>query len=174
MKKIVFNCLFLTLLTIPLAQSQMGRFHKFSLNDNQVPVTVLESQNEHFPNGFVTNWFRYSNLPEGNRTGSYYISNFQFEGSNSFKAYYTDEGRLVSHVKFLPKFALPEELVENVGNTYLNTRIKSGDLIRLYDYDMEVYRLRINIEGLLQYVYFDKYARMLEGGNLPFEIMTLN
>jgi hypothetical protein len=174
MKKLIFTTVLVSLFTIQTTSSQMGRFQKYSLSESEVPESVLISQKENFPTGFVTNWFQYSNFPSPNENSSYYISSFQKQGTNSFKAYFNAEGELISKVTFLPTFALPEVIQEGVHNSHLNTRIKSGDLIRIYDLNLEIYRVRINTEGLLQYVYYDKYARMLDGNRLPVEVLSLN
>jgi hypothetical protein len=174
MKNLILTTVLISLFTVQTTNSQMGRYQKYSLNESEVPEIVLESQRENFPRGFVTDWFQYSNFPSPNENSSYYISSFQKQGSNSFKAYFNAEGELISKVTFLPTFALPEVIQEGVHNSYLNTRIKSGDLIRLYEPDIEIYRVRINTEGLLTYVYYDRYARMLDGNRLPVEVLSLN
>jgi hypothetical protein len=174
MKKIILTSVLISLFALQTTNSQMGRFQKYSLSESQVPESVLASQRVNFPNSFVTNWFQYSNFPSPTENSSYYISSFQKQGSNSFRAYFTADGELISKITFLPTFTLPEVILERVHNSYLNTRIKSGDLIKLYDLDIEIYRVRLNTEGLLQYVYYDRYARMLSGSQIPAEVLTLN
>lgn len=164
----------LLLISSTVLMAQMDRNHKVALNDSEVPVPVRVSQQNHFPNGFVINWHSYSNLPDPSEKENYYISTFKKQGSRSFKAYFDGEGNVIAKITFLPTYTLPESIQESVNNAYLNSKIKSGDLIELYDRDMTLYRVRVNTEGLLQYMYYDRYARMLDPRRLPTELFALN
>ena len=165
---------FIMVFSISVLKAQMDRNHKIALSSYEVPTSVLESQKFNFPNGYVTKWSKYTNLPVASVDDYFYISNFKHSGVHSFKAYFDQEGNVIAKMTFMPSFELPEMIQESVNNSYLNTRIKSGDLIKLYDLDIEIYRVRINTEGLLQYVYYDRYAKMLNPQRLPYEVMFLN
>lgn len=172
--KRLFTVLFVTVISTTVLKAQMDRNHKFTLDTYEVPASVKASQKENFPNGFVTQWSKYTNLPNTEKDDWFYISNFKKLGAQNFKAYFDPEGNIIAKMTFLPTYELPESILESVGTNALNTRIKSGDLIRIYDLDIEIYRVRINTEGLLQYVYYDRYAKMLNPRRLPSEVMFLN
>ena len=173
MKKIVLLS-FILLFSTMVLKAQMDRNHKIALNTSDVPTLVRASQQQNFPNGFVTNWSKYTNIPETESYDWFYISNFKKQGAQNFKAYFDSEGKIIAKMTFLATYELPERIVESVGTNSLSTRIKSGDLIKLYDLDIEIFRVRINTEGLLQYVYYDRYARMLNPRRLPTEVLFLN
>jgi hypothetical protein len=81
---------------------------------------------------------------------------------------------VIARLTFLPAYSIPESIQGKVLANYQRSKIKSAQLIELYDRDMEIYRVRINTDGLLQDLYYDKYAKMLNASRLPVEILNLN
>jgi len=172
MKKI--TSFLIILLPALVCLGQMDRNHKEMLASYEVPASVRSSQETNFPNTFVTRWYQYSNLPEPDPRDLYYTSNFKREGTNSFKAYFDQQGNVIARLTFLPAYSIPESIQGKVLANYQRSKIKSAQLIELYDRKMEIYRIRINTDGLLQDLYYDRYAKMLNASRLPVEILSLN
>jgi hypothetical protein len=173
MKKILTPLLAL-LVPAVLCTAQMDRNHKEALSGHEIPPVVLASQKSNFPNAFVTKWHSYSNLPKPGPNDLFYSANYKSQGSNSFKAYFDQQGNVIARMTFLPNYSIPESIRQDVLSANQNSKIKSGDLIELYDRDMVLYRVRVNTDGLLQYLYYDKYAKMLKASRVPMEVLSLN
>lgn len=98
------------------------------------------------------------------------MATFKKQGRLGNYAYYTPEGELLAYSLFVDGFDLPDNIQEYCFRNYNQSRIKAAELIDLENPQQFIYRVRLNAEGLLTYVYFDNNGNPIDKFKLPREI----
>ena len=102
----------------------------------------------------------------------YYKVIFKDNGLLGQKAFYDTEG-FVGFVGHIYGKNLPESIQIKATSYFDINTVKQGQIIELNEPYIFIYRLKINNQGLLEHVYFDKYGNVLDKNNLPSKIFTL-
>ncbi len=167
------NSLYITIglfLLSHVAIAQYSNINRENIDTNDVPENVAQAQKEQFRNGFVTNWKVHKKDKKVQNDTPYYMATFKKQGRLGNYAYYSEEGDLLAYSLFVDSFDLPENIQEYCFRNYNQTKIKAAELIDLENPQQFIYRVRLNAEGLLTYLYFDTNGNPVDKFNLPREI----
>lgn len=166
--------MFLTALLaiLPGAFCQYSNIIRVEINEAAVPELVQQAQQWQFPDGFVTGW-KYHTLQEdieGDTT--YYMATFKRAGRTGNYSYFSTDGTLLAYSLYVSSADLPASIQENASRKLEGSVIKSAELLDLENPKRQLYRVRLNNDGLLKYVYFDMNGNALEKRDLPPKIFV--
>jgi hypothetical protein len=169
MKNILYITVSLFFFTqITFAQySSIGRE---DINTNEVPELVTNAQRNKFNDGFVTKWNVHKESDKVENDALYYMATFKKKGRLGNYAYYTEQGDLLAYSLFVDSFEVPANIREYCFRKYDNAKIKAAELIDLENPQRFIYRVRLNADGQLTYLYFDTNGNPIDKFKLPREI----
>ncbi len=143
-----------------------------TINESSVPSEVIRAQNMQFNDGFVIGWKLHvkNKLIQDDLT--YYMANFKKNGRVGNYAYYSEIGTLLAYSVYVNSFDLPEGIQDYCNTHFQQKKIKSAELIDIENPKRFVYRVRLNNDGMLRYIYFDNNGNVIEKHKLPTEIFA--
>jgi len=169
MKNLIYTTLCLCLAT-QIAVAKYSGIDREVINTNEVPEVVTDAQKKQFRTGFVTKWKIHKKNEIFADDSAYYMATFKKQGRLGNYAYYTPEGELLAYSLFVDNFDLPENIQEYCFRNYNNARIKAAEFIDLEKPQQFIYRVRLNADGLLTYIYFNTNGNPIDKFKLPREI----
>ncbi len=167
-KYITFSLFFVTTLAI----AQYHSIVRTEIAESEVPEEVILSQRFEFSDGFITGWKFHTKQDTIQNDTSYFMASFKKDGRLGNYAYYSEEGKLLAYLLHINSGDLPGSIQENAKNNLRGSYIKSAELIDLENPKRQLYRVRLNNEGLLQYVYYDMSGNIIDKMKLPAEIFS--
>lgn len=172
MKKSIYVTLFVALISISNGWAQYHSHSRTIIKESEVPIAVIESQRKQFYDGFVTEWQIHEKDDSWENDLTHYMATFKKDGRFGNYAYYSPEGTLYAYSLFVNPFDLGESIQELSQKSYEGSRIKSAELIDIEDPQVKIYRIRMNNEGQLNYLYFDINGNRINKNQLPIKIFT--
>jgi hypothetical protein len=169
--KLYLSNLFFLLFTISIF-AQYDAVDRFSIDEREVPSAVINAQRNQFLDGFVTEWKLHNKNIDRENDLTHYMAIFKKDGRQGNRSYYSTSGDLLAYVVFINSFDIPETIQIDVKEKFEKSKIKAGEFIDLENPKREFYRIKLNNDGLLQYIYYDKLGRQLQKRNLPIEIFS--
>lgn len=152
------------------ATAQYSNIERTTINESDVPEEVIRAQRMEFPGGFVTNWKFHKKQIAVDNDATYYMAAFKKAGRLGNYSYYTDTGKLLAYSLYMTRFDLPESIQNAAMNNLNGSVIKSAELIDLENPKRTIYRVRLNSDGSLQYIYFDNNGNQIDKRKLPPDI----
>jgi hypothetical protein len=149
---------------------QYSSISREAINTNEVPELVIKAQRDKFSDGFVTNWKVHKESDKVENDIQYYMATFKKKGRLGNYAYYTKHGNLLAYSLFVDSFEVPANIREYCFQNYNNAKIKAAELIDLENPQRFIYRVRLNADGQLTYLYFDTNGNPIDKFKLPREI----
>jgi hypothetical protein len=162
------SCFLITLVAV----GQYSDIVRVAINEAAVPETVQQAQQWQFPDGFVTGWKYHSLQQDIEDDTTYYMASFKRGGRPGNYAYFSADGTLLAYSLYVSSDDLPAGIQENAGRKLNGSVIKSAELIDLENPKRQLYRVRLNSDGLLKYIYFDMNGNLLERATLPSKIFV--
>ncbi|MEL6810291.1 MAG: hypothetical protein AAFP76_03030 [Bacteroidota bacterium] len=172
MKNTLRCLLFITFFSTTTVWSQYHSIDRKVVKNSDVPMEVKAAQRTAFRDGFVTEWQIHVKDDSWKNDLTHYMAIFKKDGRFGNYAYYSPEGELFAYSLFVNPMDLPEIIQENTQNYFEGARIKSAELIDLEKPKTYLYRIRLNNEGQLKYLYFDRNGKPLDKNWLPIQIFT--
>lgn len=166
---------YITLILFFITTLAMGQYHatvRDQINESEVPEEVLRSQQFQFSDGFITEWKFHTRQETIEEDATYFMASFKKDGRLGNYAYYAEDGTLLAYLLHINSGDLPGSIQENAKNSLKGSHIKSAELIDLEHPKRMLYRVRLNSEGLLKYVYYDMYGNLLDKTKLPSQIFV--
>lgn len=158
------------LLSITIATAQYQDIERTKIEKSQVPEAVTDAQQRQFREGFVTQWKLHLQNNKYQDDVTYYMAKFKKGGAHGNYAYYSTEGELLAYSLFKNGFDLPESIQDYCFTNFRDTKIKSAEFIDLENPKQFIYRVRLNQQGQLQYLYFSNDGQLIEKERLPAKI----
>jgi hypothetical protein len=137
--------------------------------ENDVPEEIIKSQRKQFYDGFVTQWKLHTQNKANQNDTTYYMANFKNKGRRGNYAYYSTLGDLLASSIYMSPFDIPGNIKEYCINKYQETKIKSAELILIGSQNRQIYRVRLNKDGALTYLYFDTNGNPIDKRQVPPE-----
>ncbi len=168
--KTFYSSLSFILLAINCLFGQYSDIERSEIPEGQVPSAVLVSQQREFNQGFVTGWKIHTKNNALAEDVDYFMATFKNKGRLGNYAYYTVTGELLAYSLFVDARDLPENIQEYCFRNFNNSNIKSAELIDLENPQQFIYRVRLNEDGILNYLYFDNNGNVIDKFKLPLKI----
>lgn len=152
-----------------------GQYHaieRVKINESDVPEEVVRSQRFEFSDGFVTGWKFHTREDAVEEDTSYFMASFKKDGRLGNYSYFSEEGELLAYLLHINSGDLPGNIQESAKNNLKGSYIKSAELIDLENPKRQLYRIRLNSEGQLKYVYYDMYGNIIDKYKLPSQIFV--
>jgi hypothetical protein len=172
MKKLTLLVLAALFLSPYCSSAQYHSIKRTNIKEAEVPTAVRNAQRKQFYDGFVTEWQIHEKDDSWENDLTHYMATFKKDGRFGNYAYYSPQGVLFAYSLFVNPFDLPESIQELSQASYEGSRIKSAELIDLEDPKLFIYRIRMNNEGQLNYLYFDINGNRFDKNRLPLKIFT--
>ena len=150
--------------------AQYSNIARETITTNEVPEVVIKAQRDQFRDGFVTEWKMHKESDKIENDRPYYMATFKKKGRYGNYAYYAEEGTLLAYSLFVDSFEVPANIREYCFRNYDNAKIKGAELIDLENPQQFIYRVRLNADGQLTYLYFDANGNPIDKFKLPKEI----
>jgi hypothetical protein len=150
--------------------AQYSSIDRKAINTSEVPDLVTTAQRTKFSDGFVTKWKLHKESDKVENDKPYYMATFKKQGGLGNYAYYTEQGDLLAYSLFIDSFNVPANIREYCFRNYNNAQIIAAELIDLENPQQFIYRVRLNAEGQLTYLYFDTNGNPIDKFKLPREI----
>ena len=170
MKKVVLVTFVLFVSFTSIAQ--YSTIVREDIKEADVPDAVKQAQRMQFYDGFVTGWkfHKKQNDIQGDKT--YYVANFKKDGRLGNYSYYSEDGQLLAYLLHIDSGNLPGSIQENAAGNLNRSNIKSAELIDLENPQRQLYRVRLNNDGLLKYVYYDMRGNLMDKRDLPVALFA--
>jgi len=172
MKKTTLITLFLAVFSVSFSWAQYHSISRTVIQESEVPLAVIDSQRTQFYDGFVTEWQIHQKDDSWENDLTHYMATFKKDGRFGNYAYYSPEGTLYAYSLFVNPYDLGESIQELSQKSFEGSRIKSAELIDIEDPQVKIYRIRMNNEGQLNYLYFDINGNPIDKNRLPIKIFT--
>lgn len=150
--------------------AQYSSIARESINTTEVPELVTTAQRTKFNDGFVTNWKVHKESHKVENDTQYYMATFKKQGRLGNYAYYTEQGDLLAYSLFIDSFEVSANIREYCFRNHDNAKIKAAELIHLENPQRLIYRVRLNADGQLTYLYFDTNGNPIDKLKLPRKI----
>jgi hypothetical protein len=150
--------------------AQYSNIAREDINTIDVPELVTRAQRNKFNDGFVTKWKVHKESDKVENDAPYYMATFKKKGRLGNYAYYTEQGDLLAYSLFVDSFEVPANIREYCFRNYNDAKIKAAELIDLENPQQFIYRVRLNADGQLTYLYFDANGNPIDKFKLPKEI----
>jgi hypothetical protein len=172
MKKLTL-LVFAALILSPICTfAQYHSIKRTVIQESEVPSEIIDAQRKQFYNGFVTEWQIHEKDASWENDLTHYMATFKKDGRFGNYAYYSPKGTLYAYSLFVNPFDLGESIQELSQKSFEGSRIKSAELIDIEDPQVQIYRVRMNNEGQLNYLYFDINGNRIDKNQLPVKIFT--
>ena len=152
--------------------SQYSSIERRVIDRTEVPEAVIKSQRNQFPDGFVTQWKIHTRDVSVDQDITYYMATFKKDGRLGNYSYYSPAGKLYAYSIFISAFDLPEYIRNQINNEMSGWFIKAAEMIDLEDPHRYIYRVRLNNNGQLRYLYFDGNGEPISKNKLPANIFA--
>jgi hypothetical protein len=152
-----------------------GQYHaieRVQINESDVPEEVVRAQRLEFSDGFVTGWKFHMREDTVDDDTSYFMASFKKDGRLGNYSYYSKEGELLAYLLHINSGDLPGNIQESAKNSLQGSYIKSAELIDLENPKRQLYRVRLNSDGQLKYLYYDMYGNIIDRYKLPAQIFA--
>ena len=160
--------LFVTLLSFhALLSGQSNRFEGRVIPAEEVPASVLASQENNFTGKKVVRWrFQRSTGVKGNSIDRYVVT--MKEGKRPLSnARYAPDGELIYYAEYYGLKTIPDFLVPDLRENFPGQRTTGGTHIKLYKTKKEYYRIRLKKGSTVTYVFYDKNGNQVDRNKLP-------
>ncbi len=167
------NTIYITVSLFFFTQSIFAQYSSIAretISTNEVPEVVTKAQRNKFNDGFVTTWKVHKESDKVENDTLYYMATFKKKGRLGNYAYYTEQGGLLAYSLFVDSFEVPANIREYCFRNYNDAKIKAAELIDLENPQQFIYRVRLNADGQLTYLYFDTNGNPIDKFKLPREI----
>lgn len=170
--KTIKHISFSLLLVCTITFGQYHTIERTQINESDVPEEIIRSQRFQFHDGFVTGWKFHTREDAVQEDTSYYMASFKKDGRLGNYAYYSEKGELLAYLLHINSGDLPGSIQENAKNSLKGSHIKSAELIDLENPKRQLYRVRLNSQGQLKYMYYDMYGNIIDKFKLPSQIFV--
>lgn len=172
MKRSIPHLCIVFLIATSTMLAQYNEIETLDLSADEVPMEVLANHRSRFPGSFNYEWqrqnARFIDLDES----THFVVHFKKDGRMGHKAFYDANYNFVAYVGFVQNLNLPESIQDQAPEFLLGSYVKSGEIIEMGAPSMFIYRVRVNSQGLLKYLYFDKYGNILDKRNLSPKVFS--
>lgn len=167
------NTLYIAVSLFFMSQSILSQYSSIArevISTAEVPEVVILAQRNQFSDGFVTEWKMHKESDKIENDTPFYMATFKKKGRLGNYAYYTEQGTLLAYSLFIDSFEVPANIREYCFRNHANAQIKAAELIDLENPQRFIYRVRLNTDGQLIYLYFDTNGNPIDKLKLPREI----
>ena len=172
MKKLITLTFVIVFLCPISTHAQYHSIKRTVIQESEVPLSVIDAQRKQFYDGFVTEWQLHQKDDSWENDLTHYMATFKKDGRFGNYAYYSPQGELYAYSLLVNPFDLGESIQELSQKSYEGSRIKSAELIDIENPQVQIYRIRMNNEGQLNYLYFDINGNPIDKNRLPMKIFT--
>ena len=172
MKTKLLLSLFVTLISVSILFSKYNEIVNTALDNNEIPQEIIKTHQNKFFGAVTDQWSKQKAKFIDHENNEYYVVSFRKDGRGGHKAFYDGNHNFVAYVGYVASYNLPENIQLTATNQLQNSYVKFGELIEIGNSKMFLYRVRINNDGLLKYVYFDKEGKLLERKNISPKVFS--
>lgn len=161
MKHLYYLSIIVMCLVVLPTQAQYNELRSTRISPVEIPEEILRNHNNNFPGALNYQWEKRT-ARFLNENEAYFVVDFKNRGTRGHKAFYDMNNELIAYVSFVETMNLPEAIQLSASQYLTGSYVKSGEIIQLGPEGAFLYRVRINNDGLLKYVYFDRYGNLVD------------